>query len=132
MATIEEGLKAYIETNVTAAGNGYPVSVPVDADFPAWCYTVISDREELLHSGGRSGFAVARVQCDFMAKEDADDSDYEKIKAIATTARNALDGYAGTMSTVTVYKCEVELNDDWAEIHKLPVQRFDVVLQYKR
>lgn len=132
MATIEEGLKAFIEANVAAAGNGYPVSVPVDASFPAWSYTVISDKEDLLHSGGRSGFAKARIQCDFMDREDADESDYEKIKTIATTARNVLDGYIGTMGSVTVFKAEVELNDEWADVHRLPVQRFDVFLHYKR
>lgn len=132
MATIEEGLKAFVEAQVGAAGNGYPVQVPVDAAFPAWSYTVVSDQETLVASGGRSGFAKARIQCDFLAKEDGTDSDYKNIKDIATAVRDALDGYIGMMGSVTVYKCEVELNDDWADIHKLPVQRFDVMVQYKR
>lgn len=131
MATIEEGLKAYIETNVTAAGKGYPQEVPADAAFPAWSYNVISDSELLSH-GGRTGFATARIQCDFMAKETASKSDYAIIKEISVTARNALDGYIGAMGGVTVDKCKVELNDDWADIHKLPVQRFDVILKYHR
>lgn len=131
MATIEEGLKAYIEAQVTAAGKGYPREVPVDAAFPAWSYQVVSDDEMLSH-GGRTGFAKARIQCNFLAKETSSLSDYSIIKSIATTARNALDGYQGSMSGVQVDYCKTELSDDWADVHKLPVQRFDVILHYHR
>jgi hypothetical protein len=131
MATIEEALVAFITANVTEAGNGYPQEVPVDADFPAWSYNTISDEEVLSH-GGRSGYAKARIQCDFMARETAELSDYAVVKGIAEAARNALDGYQGTMGTVNVDYCHVELTDDWADTHKLPVQRFDVILSYRR
>lgn len=131
MATIEEGLKAFIEAQVASAGKGFPQEIPVDADFPAWAYTVISDEEWLSH-GGRTGLVKARIQCDFLAKESGGLSDVANVKAIATAARNALDGYQGLMGSVTVDYCHVELTDDWADIHQLPVQRFDVMLTYHR
>lgn len=131
MPTIEEGLLSYIETAVTAAGKGYPIEVPSDAAFPAWAYQTISDNEMLSHAG-RSGFATARIQLDFMAKETASKSDYAIIKEIAVSARNALDGFKGSLGGVTVDYCKVELTDDWADVHKLPVQRFDVILNYHR
>jgi hypothetical protein len=130
MPTIEEGLVSFIEAEVTEAGKGYPQEVPVDADFPAWSYNVISDDEMLSH-GGATGFVTARIQLDFLAKETESKSDYAVIKTIAATARAALNGYQGDMGGVRVDYCKVELNDDWADIHKLPVQRFDLVLNYR-
>lgn len=131
MATIEEGLKTFIEAQVTAAGKGYPIEVPLDAVFPAWAYTVVSD-DELLSHGGRTGFATARIQCDFLAKETGASTDYAIIKSIATAVRNKLDAFQGSMGGVTVDYCKTELSDDWADLHKLPVQRFDVMLKYHR
>lgn len=131
MPTIEAGLKSYIETTVTAAGKGYPYEVPLDAAYPAWAYQTISDNEVLSH-GGRTGFAKARIQLDFIARETASKTDYAIIKEIADAARNALDGFKGSLGGVTVDYCKVEINDDWAEVHKLPVQRFDVIVNYHR
>lgn len=131
MPTIEVGLKAYIEAQVASAGNGYPREVPVDADFPAWSYFCVSDDELLAHDGP-TGFASARIQCDFIAKDTGSASAYAVTKTIATAVRNALDGFQGSMGGVTVDYCKTELTDDWAEIHQLPVQRFDVILRYHR
>ena len=131
MPTIEESLKAFIESQAPAAGKGYPHEVPLDAGFPAWAYHTITDEETLGH-GGRVGFAKARIQCDFIASETALASDYANVKSIASDVRDALDGYKGSMGNVTVDYCHVELIDDWADLHKLPVQRFDVVLSYHR
>lgn len=130
MSVLEEGIKAYIEAQVTAAGYGYPIEVPVDASFPAWSFQTIED-EQLLRHGGGTGFYEARVQLTFMAKETASYSDYAIIKSIAATARAALDGYKGDMGSVHVKYCKTSLSDDWAEVHKLPVQRFDVQINYR-
>lgn len=129
MSVLEEGLKTYIEAQVPAAGNGYPIEVPVDADFPAWSFQTIDDEQDLRHGGG-SGFYRARVQLNFLAKETANQSDYAIIKGIAATARAALDGYKGDMGSVHIKYCKTTLSDDWADIHKLPVQRFDVQINY--
>lgn len=130
MATIEEGVKAYIETQVTAAGKGFPHEVPVDETIPAWSYTVVDD-EQLLGHGGGTGFHKARLQLEFHAKEAGGKSDYENAKIIAAAARTKLDGFKGTMSGVQVEYCKTTLSDDWAEIHKLPLVRFDVLINYK-
>lgn len=129
MTTLEEGLKAYIEAQVTAAGKGYPLEVPQDADFPAWAFQTVDDEQVVGHGGG-TGFVRARMQLDFMAEETADESDYDIIKQIASAARAALDGYRGNMNGVQVKFCRTTLSDDWADIHKLPVQRFDVLINY--
>ena len=130
MTTLAEGLKAYLEAQVPAAGNGYPYEVPQDADYPAWSYQVIDDDQLLSHSGG-TGFVTARLQLDFMAKETVSESDYAIIKGIAATARTKLDGFKGDMNGVQVEYCKTTQSDDWADIHKLPVQRFDVTINYK-
>ena len=75
MTTLVEGLKAYLEAQVTSIGNGYPVEVPQDASYPAWSYQVIDDDQSLTHSGA-TGFSQARVQIDIMAQETASLSGY--------------------------------------------------------
>ena len=130
MTVLEDALVAYIEAQVTAAGNGYPHEVPEDADFPAWSYKTIDDDQLLSHAGG-TGFYTARMQLEFMAEESASESDYAIIKGIASTARSVLDGYKGSWGTVQVKFCKTRLSDEWADLHKLPVQRFDVDINYK-
>ena len=130
MSVLEEGLKAYLEAQVPAAGKGYPVEVPTDADFPAWAYQTIDD-EQLLGHGGGVGLYFARIQLDFIAKETGSASDYSVLKGIASTARAALDGFKGDWSGVKIKFCKTTLSDDWTDIHELPVQRFDVRINYK-
>lgn len=131
MTVLEEGVKAYIEAQVTSAGKGFPIEVPVDEVFPAWAYETISDEQELAHSGG-TGFYKARMMLTFMDDESAVSSDYALVKAIAASVRAKLDGYKGTMgSTVYVKYCKTTLSDEWADTHKLPVQRFDVIIHYR-
>jgi hypothetical protein len=131
MTVLEEGIKAYIEAQVASAGKGYPIEVPVDADFPAWAYETVSDEQVLAHSGA-TGYYKARMQLSFMDDESAVSSDYALVKAIAAAVRAKLDGYKGTMgSTVYVKYCQSTLNDEWADTHKLPVQRFDVIIHYR-
>lgn len=131
MTVLEQGIKAYVEAQVAAAGKGYPFEVPVDAAFPAWAYETIEDEQLLSHSGG-AGYYEARMELRFMADESTSLSAYGVVKGIAAAARAALDGYKGTMgSTVYVKFCKTTLRDEWADTHKLPVQRFDVVVHYK-
>lgn len=130
MTVLEEGLKAYIETQVTTAGKGFPGDVPIDETVPAWAYSVIDDEQLLAHDGG-TGFYSARVQLDFHAKEAGGKSDYQNAKEIAALARTKLDGFKGDWSGVKVKYCKTTLNDEWADINKLPVQRFDVTINYK-
>lgn len=130
MTTMLEALKAYIEAQVSSAGKGYPLEVPEGAELPAWAYNLIDDEQVLAHSGG-SGFIKARVQLDFMAEGTTSQSDYAIVKSIAAAVRTKLDGYRGTMGGVQIDFCHVTLSDDWADIHKLPVQRFDVMINYR-
>lgn len=130
MATIEKGVKAYIEEQVIAAGKGFPIEVPVDEAIPAWSYKSVDD-DQLLSHGGGTGFCKARIQLEFHAKEAAGKSDYENAKIIAGLVRNKLDGFKGDMHGVQVEYCKTTLSDDWADIHKLPVVRFDVMINYK-
>ena len=130
MATIEEGLVAYLEAQVPTAGKGFPIEVPVDEDVPAWSYQKVDDDQLLAHSGG-TGFYTARIQLNFHAKEAGGKSDYENAKDIAGVVRTKLDGYKGAMGSVQVKYCKTTLSDDWADIHKLPLARFDVMINYK-
>lgn len=130
MSVIEEGLKAYIEAQVPTAGNGFPTEIPVDETVPAWSYGLVDEEQVLAHSGG-VGFYKARFQLEFHAKEAGGKSDYENAKTIAGLARAALDGFKGDWSGVKVKFCKTTISDDWAEIQKLPVQRFDVMINYK-
>lgn len=130
MTVLKEGLVTYVEAQVPAAGKGYPYEVPQDANFPAWSYKVIDD-DQLLHHQGGTGFYRARVQLDFIAHETADKSDYQVVNEIAASVRAVLDGFKGDWSGVKVKYCKTTVNDDWADIHKLPVQRFDVLINYK-
>jgi hypothetical protein len=130
MTTLQEGIKAYIEAQVTAAGHGFPIEIPVDEDIPAWSYKVVDDEQLLSHSGG-TGFYKARLQLEFHADEAGGKSDYENAQIIAAAARTALDGYKGSMSGLQVAYCKTTYTDDWADIQKLPLARFDVLINYK-
>lgn len=130
MTVLEEGLKAFIEAQVTAAGKGYPIEVPQNAAFPAWSYRLVNE-DQLLHHQGGTGFYQARVQLDFMARETASQTDYARLKEITASVRAALDGFKGSWSGVQIKFCKVTLIDDWADVHELPVQRFDVRINYK-
>jgi hypothetical protein len=128
--TIEEALKAFVETNVPSAGPGYPLQVPGDAGLPAWSYQTVDDDQLLAHDRP-TGFHKARIQLDLMATEAGGLSDYANAKAIAAAAIAALDGYQGSMSGIDVDYCHAIPSDDWADIHQLPVQRLDVRINYR-
>jgi hypothetical protein len=128
---IQQGLVAYLEAQVSAAGKGYPVEVPQNADYPAWTYQVIDDEQLIAHGGG-TGFYRARVQIDVMAEETASLSAYGNAAGIAQAMRAKLDGYRGLMGTVAVKFCKTVVSDDFAELHQLPSVRFDVLVNYRQ
>jgi hypothetical protein len=129
MTTIVQGLKAYLEAQVTGIGNAYPVEVPQDASYPAWSYQLIDDDQELSHAGG-TGFCKARIQIDIMAKETASQSAYGIAQGLAKSVRTKLDGFKGNMNGVQVEYCKTTPSDDWADLHNLPVASFDVMINY--
>lgn len=131
MASIEEGLKAYLEVQVTAAGKGFPIEVPQDEALPAWAYQTVDDIGDLAHNG-RTGFVRARIQIEVTAQETATQSAYGAAKGIAEEMRQALDGFKGDMNGVQVDFCHTTLSDDWADLRKLPQQKFDVIIHYQR
>jgi len=128
--TIQEGLVAYMAANVSSAGTGYPIEVPQDASYPAWSYQVIDDNQVLAHNGA-TYFHMARIQIDIIALATSGLSAYANGQAIATAMRQKLDGYKGKMGTIPVDYCKTTLNDDWAEMHKLPAVHFDVMINYR-
>jgi len=131
MATIQEGLVAYLEAQVPTAGKAFPQEIPQDEDYPAWAYTLIDD-EQLLGHGGGTGFHKARIQIDLVVEATDSAGPYETAQGIAQSMRTKLDGYKGTMGTVQVEFCKTTQSDDWAELHNLPTASFDVLINYKQ
>ena len=121
--SIEASLLAKIQADVPAAGKGYPLDVPQDAG-TAWAYQTIDDEAVLAH-GGPINFRKARVQITLMAV------DYATAKTLGAAVRTALDGFKGTMYGTQVEYCKTTISDDWADLHKLPVARLDVMINYK-
>lgn len=130
MTTIQEGLVAYIQAEVPAAGKAYPLEIPQDAGDCAWAFQVIDD-DQLLSHGGGTGFHKARIQIDLVVKPTATQGAYEIASGIAQQMRAKLDGFRGTMGGVQVHYCKTTQSDDWAELHKLPAINFDVLINYK-
>ena len=121
--SIEASLLAKIEADVPAAGKGYPLDVPQDAA-PAWAYQTIDDEGLLAHNGPLN-FYKARVQITLIAV------DYATAKSLSAAVRVALDGFKGNMHGTQVEYCKTTISDDWADLHKLPVARLDVMINYK-
>lgn len=123
MATIEEGLIAYVEANVASAGKGYPMQVPQDAAYPAWSYQVTGDEQSLALDGPMAWYE-ARFSLSFLSVT------YANSKAAANALRAALDGYRGAMGGKTVQFCKALVSDDWADLHDMPVARLEVTINY--
>jgi hypothetical protein len=124
MATIEEGLISFIESNVASAGKGYPLLVPQDAAYPAWSYEVTTEEQTLTHSGP-AGWYEVRVTVLFIG------TTYALARAAADALRSALDGYVGAMGTRTVQYCHVSNQSaSWADLHDMPAARLDLILNY--
>ncbi len=126
---IETDLLSFIQANVTAAGNGYPIEVPQDAALPSWAYQLIDDQQILAHNGG-TDFHEANIQITMIAPETSVLSAYLNAKNIAQSMRNALDGYKGAWSSTRVDYCKTIQSDEWADLHKLPAIKFDITIHY--
>ena len=129
MTDILQGLVAYIEANVTAAGKGYPLEVPQDANYPAWSYELVDD-ERLIAHDGKTSYSKARIQIDVMDDADATHSGYYNTRTATLALRNALDGFSGNLGGVTVEFCKTSVSDGLADAHNLPYESFDAMIQY--
>ena len=129
MSSIEEGLVAYLEAQVTAAGKGYPQQIPQDVE-TGWAYTVISDNQTIGHGGGVN-FYKARIQMDLKAVPTASASAYKVALGLRQAIRVKLDGYKGAMGGAAVQFCKTEISDEWADAQESPSTRFDILINYK-
>ena len=100
MSSIEEGLVAYLEAQVTAAGKGYPLQIPEDVE-TGWAYNIISDNQIIGHAGGEN-FYKARIQLDLKAAASASASAYKVALGLRQAIRAKLDGYQGAMGGASV------------------------------
>lgn len=123
MASIEEGLVAFVEANVASAGQGFPVQVPQDCVYPAWSYQVMSDEESLAHDGALGWYKLS-VTLIFISRT------YALSKAAANALRAALGGYHGLMGSRSVQFCKCRVSDGWADVHNLPAAVLDVEVNY--
>ena len=128
MALLEEGLVAYLKAqSPTIAGDRiYPFPLPQNWASPAITFQRISGvRERGLD--GPHGRARPRIQIDVWAKQD-----YASAKNLAEELRQLLDGFAGTMGTVTVDAVSLEsdrdLYEDQARINRVSM---DFLISYR-
>jgi hypothetical protein len=125
---IEEGLVIFIEAQVPSAGKGYPLVVP--QDLSGWAYQRIPNQGQQLAHGGKTGFVRGRFQ---ITVTGGGETPYADAKVKANAIENAMHGYKGLMGTVPVDYCNVRsIDDDWAEAQKLPVQRLDLQINYRK
>jgi hypothetical protein len=127
--TLEQGLVAHLQSDAGVSAlvetRIYPLVVPQDATLPALAYQRISGPRDHAHDGP-TGLARARVQLTYVA------STYAAAKELAEAARAALDGFSGTMGTVSVDSCSLDNEvDTWADRFNAPVVRHDYMLWYQ-
>lgn len=128
MADIETGLVSFVEVRAPGAGKGYPLVVP--QSLGGWAYQRIPNEGETLAHDGPTGFVRARFQITVLG---AGETPYSDAKAKANAIHNALHGYKGSMGSVTVYYTRVRsVDDEWADAQKLPVQRLDLQINYRK
>lgn len=118
------GLRNFIEQGTPEAGKGYPLEVPQDAAMPAFAYQVLNDDATIAHSG-RTVMSKATVLVTIVA------SSYQAAKSVQLALKGRLDGFKGSLGGVEAFFCKTAINDDWADIHQLPVIKFDVTIVYK-
>lgn len=99
MAGLEEGLVTYLRADGPIAAlvgtRVHPMILPQVATYPALAYMVVSDDRPQSHSGP-TGLATPRVQIDCWG------ATYGAAKALERAVRAALEGYIGSMGSVTV------------------------------
>lgn len=92
--TIEEALKAHLNSSVTLVSNRvYPVVLPPAATLPALAYLKVSNVPLYAHDGD-AGLPAVRFQFDIWA------STYSSLQAVKAQLMTALSGYRGTMGGV--------------------------------
>jgi len=103
----------------------YPMVVPQDAELPAAAYQRISGPREHSHDGA-TGLARARMQFTVLG------STYENGKDIAEALRGSMDGFSGTMGTVTVDAVLLENDvDAWGTVFDKATVRQDYLFWYQ-
>lgn len=127
--TIEAGIYAHLIADSGVFGlvgtRIYPQVIPQDAEMPAMAYQRISGPRDHAHTGP-TGLVSARVQLTCMA------ASYDGAKALGEAVRAAMDGYSGTMGTVTVDACLLDNEiDSFAAVFEKPVVRYDYSIWYQ-
>ena len=83
----------------------YPVTIPQSPTYPLILYTKITGMRDH-HLRGPSGHAHPRFQVEAWSKT------YTEAKTLADAIREALDGYAGTVSGTIIRSCLIESERD--------------------
>ena len=114
MAVLETGLYAYLaaSTPITALVSDriFPNAIPPAESFPCITFNRLST-EQPHHMTAAAGVQSARIQVDCWAKGRGG---YSSAAAIAEAVRDRMDGYRGTMGTVTVKTTHLhEQRDDY-------------------
>lgn len=127
--TLEEGWYAHLAADSGVAAlvstRIYPLVMPQDVDLPAIAYQKISGPRDHVHEGP-SGLVTARMQVTCLG------SSYSAAKGLSEAVRVAVDGFSGTMGTVTVNAALlVNEVDSWADGFEAPVVRLDFMVWYQ-
>lgn len=127
--TIEAGLNTHLlaDSNVTGLVGAriYPLKAPQDADLPAIAYQKISGPRDETQSGP-SGLVEARMQITCLG------STYSEAKSVAEVVRGSIDGFSGTMGSVSVGACHLDNEiDGWAATFEKPTVRHDYLIWYQ-
>lgn len=105
MAGLEEGLVSHLKNNAGVAAlvgtRVHPLILPQQATQPALVYLIVSDDRPQSHSGP-TGLARPRIQIDCWSATISTGGTYGQAKAIERAVRAALEGFIGTMGTVSV------------------------------
>jgi hypothetical protein len=114
MAVLETGLYTYLaaSTPITALVSDriFPNAIPPGEAFPCVTFNRIGG-EQPHHMTAAAVIQSARIQVDCWGK-DPDGDGYEDAATIAEAIRNRLDGYRGSMGSVTVRTCHLDSQRD--------------------
>lgn len=119
---IIKGLQTYLETvgGITelVADRIYPHHLPRDVStYPVLTHQVIS-LNHLHVLGGAAGQVTARVQLDCWSRSLSD------MEILTEAVRQSLDGFSGTMGTISVFFCMILLEHDQHESPKDSSQKW--------
>lgn len=106
---LEVALRSILVTASTAASTRiYPVYLPQDVTLPAITYQLLDD-DPKDNAAGCAGLFMARVQFDVFAET------FLAMKSLVDEVRNALMGYTGVVSDVTIKGIRLETKLDMFE-----------------